>query len=688
MKEAILFLFSIALYLGFLAAFYKLPLFLIFPLISPSFFYFERRKVFLFLFFLLSFYFLGKFYLFNKELRRTPEKERFIFKVERVEPYYEGFRVFAQAEALGLIEFTTKKGGLKPGLLCEASFAEKRWYKRWNPFFPEEKEIFQLREVEGIFKLLEKEEIYCVEDKGNFIEKMRFKLFQFSESLSPLAKGLFLALVLGVENQLPREYLETLKNQGLYHQLAISGFNLAILYGLLYKFFRFSLGYTNLIRFEIPLQIWAYLLALPGALLVLIFSGFQPPALRAFLFLSIYLLSKILFRSTPSVLLLFLTADILLILKPALIGSASFQLSFLATLALILGDSFFREKLAKRISFNFLEKLLYGLFISVLVSLFVFPIIINLSGEIPLATPLNNLIATPFWSFIFIPFSLFSALIFFISEKGATLLMEGVAFVFSLYQKIPLFEFLFRPSLPVNLFLLFWFSSLIVSLIIWKLKLRNFHKIALIVLISLGGYFVLTSLYERTAFFVLPKFFTMRAYLIKDGKDFYLITREREESSLERDLIFIPLLRKLGVEKLEGVLFLEKSPLEEYQRHFAIEKEFQTYDLLFLERRIFERGPEFIPLSSKAFLIEYKGFSLLEYQGKEKPGLKAEFSLSTFFDSQKREVAYFFFPKENYILMLTEKERRESIWASLFFPLIPYYIEEKKGLRLDYQKSP
>lgn len=56
---------------------------------------------------------------------------------------------------------------------------------------------------------------------------MRYQIFRFSENLSSTAQGLIQALVSKVEYNIPEEYKDKLKNQGLYHQLAISGFNLA-----------------------------------------------------------------------------------------------------------------------------------------------------------------------------------------------------------------------------------------------------------------------------------------------------------------------------------------------------------------------------------------------------------------------------------------------------------------------------
>ncbi|MGB9760942.1 MAG: ComEC/Rec2 family competence protein [Caldimicrobium thiodismutans] len=681
MKNPPLFIFTISLFLGLFTAYYDLPLWFSLLFLPLVFLFFSQKESFRIFLLYLVFYLLGTLYFNQLDGLKDSIKERYVVKIEKVEPSYNGTRILARLDGSDLIEFTSQNYSFKPGQLCEVSLIEKRWYKRANPFTPEEKELLRIKEIKGLFNLNEKERIYCLEGEGYLFETLRFRLFQFSEKLSPLAKGLFQALVLGVEAQLPQEYLETLKNQGLYHQLAISGFNLAVLFGLLYKVFRFFLGYTPFLKSEIPIQIGAYLLALPGALIILVFSGFQPPALRAFFFLVVYILSKILFRHTPLLFLLFLTGDLLLIANPNLIGNLSFQLSFLATLALIIGDMIYREKISPSLKTPFLNKPLSALFISLLVSLFTFPLIIKISGEIPLVTPLNNLIATPFWSLLFIPISIFSALLSFVSEPLAIFIMEKIAKVFNFYIKIPLFSCLFRPPFSVNLFIIWYLFLFISGILLWKIEIKRLYKLVTFGIIAFLSYSLLKSFYARTSFIFWPKLYTLQAFLIKDYEKFYLITDEEERSALERNILLIPLLKKMGVNELEGVLFLKETPLKDYLSHFSIKEIYQKNEPLEEKKRIFKPQVEFIFLDDNTYLIEFRGLTLLLSSSRNKFLPKAEFSLKFLEKSLKRDSAYLFFPKENYILVINERKRRRDILNLLFFPFVPYYIE-----RGDFQK--
>ncbi|BAU22702.1 hypothetical protein THC_0304 [Caldimicrobium thiodismutans] len=693
MKNTLLFSLSTALLLGFFTAFYKFPFLPGLIFILPFLFILPRKRWLFWISLYLIFYLIGGYYFNAKKERLSLASKEVFIKVLKIEPYYDQYKVLAESEG-SFIEFTTKYSGFRPGDFCKITLKEKKGLKILNPYTPSLEERLIPKGLEGEYKLDERKRFYCTLSEAGFIEALRYKLFQFSENLSPLSRGLFLALVLGVDTQLPKEYLETLKNQGLYHQLAISGFNLAVLYGFLYKFWRWFLPHTVLIRMGFPIQLWSYLFSLPGAGLILIFSGFQPPALRAFVFLTFLILSKLLFRNTESLFILFLTATLLVIFDPALIGSLSFQLSFLATLSLIIGDILLKNLLFDSDEPSFLKKILlktlYGLGLSLIVSLFTLPFLIYINGEFSLATPLNNLLATPFWSFIFIPLSILSAMLALVSQTLATFIMERVGDIFSLYIQFPLFNWIFRSSLPVNLFLLWLFFLFLLGAVMLYFFVKRWIKIFCIALLSLLTYFSLSNLYKRTSFVFIPKELTQQALLIKDQGDFYLIVKETPESKIERSYILIPILKKLGVNNLKTLLFLsEEGALKDYQKAFDIEKTYTLSDYeLFEDLRLFKAGTEFIPLQRGQYLFEFKGLTIFwDEVGKDLslPGVEVYYKLrgkskereGLFLFEKGRFSATFLFPEDSYLIIWDEKDKKISFWNKLFFPL---WVEPSKGI--------
>ncbi|MCS7199215.1 MAG: ComEC/Rec2 family competence protein [Caldimicrobium sp.] len=664
---------------------------------------------------------LGVYYKPHRETQYN-STQSLSFTIIRVEPYYQQYRIRALTSSFEEIEFTTFRGTFKPLQTCSATLRVKE--RELNPYSLTKEERLFLRGIAEEFKLEEGAPVYCIEKQAFSTEGLRFRLFQFSKELSPLAEGLFQALVLGVETQLPKEYLETLRSQGLYHQLAISGFNLAVLYGLLYKVTKFFLKFTPLLSLGLPLQLWAGFLALPGAGIVLILSGLQPPALRAFLFLCLLLLGKLLFRHTPSLLVLFLTADILLLCSPTLIGNFSFQLSFMATLGLLWGDSLFRSNLRSLPYYGELPKYLqglifaisYGLTVSTIISLFTFPLLLLMAGEISLATPINNLIATPFWSLVFIPGTIFIALIALVYPPIAKPLMEFLAELFSHYMKIPLFTWQYSPPLPVNLFLLWGLIVILLGFFLFKLPslkgLKGLYKVALWFGISWLTFAGLKTLYDRVNIIIVPKYKTLRAILLKEGKEFYLIVSENKYFSTEREFKLFPLLKKLGIRSLEGLFHLGGESLEEralkerWLRHFEVRNFYSLRDLeLWADLKIFKPALEVIPLTGESFLIEFKGLTLIwgeknyKYQASKIEGeilihpsgkilrdkIRGEIILE-----RERKASFYLLPKDTYYLYLDEVERQKSFLSRFLFPL--YFVEKenlnKRFLFSDpYEKS-
>jgi len=695
LRETPIFSISTALLVGFYLTFYHLT-FLFSPFILLlAFLYLKKRA---FLIFVLTFLFsllYGNLTFSEKEFSQEEKRQKFVVKILKVEPFYEACKVLAQNKNFEKLEFTSKSAcSLRPGQTCELFLKVKKRFL--NPYMPSLGERLLVKEIIGEYVHLENLTTFCVEGEASFQEGLRWRLFNFSQGLSPLAKGLFQALVLGVENQLPFEYLETLKSQGLYHQLAISGFNLAILYGLLYKLMRIFLSYTGIVRFGVPLQIWASLFALPGAFLILLLSGFQPPTIRAFFFLIFLLLGKLLFRNTQALLILFLAGAFLVLLSPELVGNISFQLSFVATFALLIGDwlwrssSFISEAQASQgLGKRCLLNSLYALWLSLLVSLLTSPFILGLSGEIPVATPINNLIAGPFWSFLFIPVSILSALIALISEPLAKFIMELLAQIFSFYIELPLFTLKWSPSIPLNLFYLLLFMGLFIFLLLGKIGPSSRRYICVGLILVLLLYSLLVDMYKQVEYLIVPKFSQNKAFLFKDKESFYLFLWVKEGRSPSRELF--PLLKKLGVRRIDKILLWRDTSEaniglveEDLRRHFDIGVIYHQEDLaLDPTLRLFVPGKEIILLGDNSFLVEFKGLTLQVVRGflkKEMVMPYVEVLLAErispsvshegvrIFSERERNFALYFVNTEKGLYFFSEEGKRQDPLQRLFFP--------------------
>ena len=735
------FLTSSSFILALFVNFYKLPLYLtVFPPFLYLCFVLFRRKnrtsLFWWCLYFLTFFIITNFLLMPYPKASLQLHTENLIKTKRDEPYFQGFIVYGYNPVIGDIVFKTKDLRFKPGEVCLLKLALSS-RNILNPFSISKEEFLKSKGIVAEVKLLSKKP-FCKKETASFFESLRYRLFTFSEEMPPLARGLFRALVLGVKNSLPPEYLKKLKAQGVYHLLAISGFHLAVVFGIFYFVFLFFLRHLPLIT-QHPFQNIAGISALPFTFLVIGLSGFCPSALRAFLFLCLFIFTRFFFKDTTSLVILFLTAVLSLLFQPYLIGNLSFQLSFLAVFSLILGDRIFKKYLlniflnpefhsekASKIFKFLINKIFYSIFVSLIVSLILSPIIIYMAGSFPLATPLNNLIAGFFWSFLFIPLSFIIAFLSFFFPSLALSLSHFLEKCFHLYLAIPLPSPCFIPEIPVNLIFLtivLSFSSFFIFYC-FVLKRKNFKKIPQPILMILFFCINLSIFYktflelcERVPaiiFFDTPGEVSI---LFKTGRGFqqnyflFATLTDAKSSFKEWTLSRISAsLKKLGINEFSIFEFKNENIFPDVYSFFLSQGLKVKRKPLF-EDSLFLRTPEgkaefFFFKNPFLFYAEVQGLTFLY---SKEPQLKKLFlaklkrrlifsevclfkSGSRLFAIKNYQVlqwlkprfwimrdvfkngAFYLFPEKTYFLICTEAGRRKNFWTSLFFPFVPYYM--------------
>ncbi|OAQ20693.1 DNA internalization-related competence protein ComEC/Rec2 [Thermosulfurimonas dismutans] len=395
------------------------------------------------------------------------------------------------------------------------------------------------------------EDISCFDThRSSVLLDFRAHLFDFARRLSPLAQGLFSALVLGEKGPLPEEFKETLKAQGLYHFLAVSGFHLGLIYGMIYFAFR-RLWVRIFPSQGIPAQIPAAFFALWGAAFYALLSGPSPSAQRALIMLLLFTLSRVLFLRTSGFDLLAGTVFTILILSPESILDLSFRLSVAAVLGILVGHRLYR-KLSLPPN-RFVRYLLGSFFVSLGASLATLPLLLFAFGEAPLLSPLNTLILSPFWCLILIPGEMVVAGLSFLSEDLAHELAEFLGGLFERAVHLPLPNLVLTPPYPVGLFILTSFSLALGI----HFGLRKRYKPALI-LVSVTALFLFSGLFVRYALFysVVLDIGRGNAILVHLPGDRNLLfdAGARYGSADLGKRILVPTLRKLGIGHLDFVI--------------------------------------------------------------------------------------------------------------------------------------
>src|SRR3989344_4427309 len=143
-------------------------------------------------------------------------------------------------------------------------------------------------------------------------------------SLPEPQASLLLGILIGIKSSFPPSFYEALRVTGTLHIVVVSGYNISVLINTLGRLLIFL---PLKIRFGVTLIFLLFFVLLVGP---------EPPVVRAAIMGAIGLLGTILGRQKDAFRILVLSGAAMVVFNPAWITELSFQLSFLATLGLIL----------------------------------------------------------------------------------------------------------------------------------------------------------------------------------------------------------------------------------------------------------------------------------------------------------------------------------------------------------------
>lgn len=197
--------------------------------------------------------------------------------------------------------------------------------------------ITLLRLINNSYKVVDfSTQNFGVGDLG-FYNKLKTSAIQYTEHIkvqiqtkvqsqmpSPMSEFL-LGVTLGVNDlgSVPR-FNDVMVNAGVIHVIVVSGFNITLVYNLIYSL----LGTKYKFSYFVVAQILA--------LIYSIFSGFQPPVIRAWVMGFLLSVTVLYGRKVNIHLVLYVSALLMILISPEILTSLSFQLSFLATASLVL----------------------------------------------------------------------------------------------------------------------------------------------------------------------------------------------------------------------------------------------------------------------------------------------------------------------------------------------------------------
>ena len=275
-------------------------------------------------------------------------------------------------------------------------------------------------EDRGIFKKVSINEISEVKHLDSLLFK--FKTFRNRMTLKIDRKltfdksGYFQALIFGDKSYLLRDEINSFKNLGTSHLLAISGLHIGVLISLIYFILlklKVSVDYIEkIILIIIPLY--------------MLLSGASASVLRAGFMIIFYIIFRR--KSIDKLDSLLLTFLILLFYSPLYIFYIGFQLSFFITFSLLMSESYINTSR---------NKLHMSLRISIISTLASMPILLYNFYTIVYISVLSNIVLVPIFSIILFPLVLISYIIFLLSVPIFNSLCRPLLnFTFSIFDKL------------------------------------------------------------------------------------------------------------------------------------------------------------------------------------------------------------------------------------------------------------
>lgn len=202
---------------------------------------------------------------------------------------------------------------------------------------PPEFEDFSYREYlarQGVYSYMANARLWLVDrDQGNpvlgLIYALKARALEMVYRLYPDPEASLLAgILLGVESGIPANVRQAFRDTGTAHVIAISGFNMAIIGGLFASLFLRLLGARR--------RFLAAGLSAAAIAFYALMVGAEPSVVRAAIMGSFSLFAVQLGRRQDGLNSLALVAALMAAFSPLLLWDVSFQLSFMATLGLVL----------------------------------------------------------------------------------------------------------------------------------------------------------------------------------------------------------------------------------------------------------------------------------------------------------------------------------------------------------------
>lgn len=221
-------------------------------------------------------------------------------------------------------------------------------------------------------------EINILTKSSNWVRNKAKTLYE--SHLPPVSSSLLLGIIFGGKHGMPQEFEEKLQVTGAMHVIAASGMNVTFVAGFLIS------GLSSFFNRRFAVMIASF-----GVIYYMFLAGLEPSIVRAGTMALLAFGAALLGKQYYGLFALLLTLIILLLISPALLVDVGFQLSFLATLGIILfKPGFFSFETVTDRSRTILKSLLDDVGTTIAAQVGAMPVLLSVFGTIGILSVLVN----------------------------------------------------------------------------------------------------------------------------------------------------------------------------------------------------------------------------------------------------------------------------------------------------------
>jgi len=291
-------------------------------------------------------------------------------------------------------------------------------------------DIVDLNKANGIVAYGITSRVLIIQDSDGFysyIDKIKSRIIQRIWEVDNQSRGagIVAALIIGSTGYINNRTLDNIRKSGFAHLFAISGLHIGVIAGTIFLATRHAIARIPYLALRYNIKKIAAIISIFTSIFYLQLTNVSVSALRSVIMFCLFMFAILLDRKQSPIRIWIAAATTIIFLWPEKIFTPSFQMSFIATLSLILVYGYMREDNISIYKTNILAYIKMIFLSSFIAAGTTLPFEIYHFGQCSLIGLISNEIAIPIIEFILLPLCIVSLILMPLGLDYPTLWLSG-----------------------------------------------------------------------------------------------------------------------------------------------------------------------------------------------------------------------------------------------------------------------